>query len=54
IYYPFANEEEWSLAKFLALNFTQTQVAEFLKLPCFGTRVKPSFENADEMYGWLA
>lgn len=32
IYYPFADEGEWSLARFLALNMTKTQVTEFLKL----------------------
>ena len=70
IYYPFADEGEWSLAKFLASNLTKTQVAENLKLPwvcilrlrCFDshstvqfkTRPRPSFENMDRMYSWLA
>ena len=32
IYYPFADEGEWELAKFLALNLNKTQVSQFLKL----------------------
>ena len=31
-YYPFADKGEWELAKFLALNFMQTQMNHFLKL----------------------
>lgn len=33
MYYPFADEGEWSLAKFLVLNMNKTQVSEYLKLP---------------------
>ncbi|KAG6371059.1 hypothetical protein JVT61DRAFT_10596 [Boletus reticuloceps] len=54
IHYPFADEGEWSLAKFLALNMTKTQVARYLKLPWFKTRPKPSFGNSDKLFGWLA
>jgi len=32
IHYPFADEGEWELAKFLAMNLNKTQVSEFLKL----------------------
>jgi len=32
IHYPFADEGEWELAKFLATNLNKTQVSEFLKL----------------------
>ena len=30
--YPFADEEEWELGKFLATNLTQMKINEFLKL----------------------
>jgi len=32
VYYPFADEGEWELAKFLALNLNKTQISQFLKL----------------------
>ena len=32
IYYPFPNEGEWELAKFLVLNLTKSQISQFLKL----------------------
>ena len=32
VYYPFKDEGEWELAKFLALNLNKTQISEFLKL----------------------
>ena len=32
IHYPFADEGEWELVKFLALNLNKTQVSQFLKL----------------------
>ncbi|KAI6155715.1 hypothetical protein BKA82DRAFT_4326774 [Pisolithus tinctorius] len=54
LYYPFADEGEWELAKFLALNFTQSQMNQFLKLKWFETRVKPSFKSADQLLGWMA
>lgn len=31
-YYPFYDEGEWELGKFLVENFTQTQITKFLKL----------------------
>ncbi|KAG1825143.1 hypothetical protein EV424DRAFT_1280898, partial [Suillus variegatus] len=31
-YYPFHDEGEWELGKFLAENLTQTQIIKFLKL----------------------
>ena len=53
IYYPFADEGEWSLAKFLATNLTKTQVTEFLKLPwvrilrlhCFESHLTVQFKT---------
>jgi len=32
MYYPFPNEGEWELAKFLVLNLTKAQISQFLKL----------------------
>ena len=32
VYYPFKDEGEWELAKFLALNLNKMQISEFLKL----------------------
>ncbi|KAG1889891.1 hypothetical protein F4604DRAFT_1673420 [Suillus subluteus] len=32
MYYPFANREEWELAKFLSDNLNQGQITQFLKL----------------------
>ncbi|KAJ6454809.1 hypothetical protein C8R45DRAFT_1188877 [Mycena sanguinolenta] len=42
---PFADEEEWELAKWLIKNVGHNQAEAFLKLPIIGDRVKPSFEN---------
>ncbi|KAI6007529.1 hypothetical protein F5J12DRAFT_905461 [Pisolithus orientalis] len=59
-YYPTSgyiynrDEGEWELAKFLALNFTQSQMNQFLKLKWFKTQVKPSFKSADQLLGWMA
>ena len=70
LYYPFADEGEWDLAKFLA-TLTKAQVSSFLKLQwvrltvvyiyCinpylaqFNTRAKPSFRTADQLFGWLS
>ncbi|KAI5995777.1 hypothetical protein F5J12DRAFT_726019, partial [Pisolithus orientalis] len=33
VYYPFQSRAEWSLAKFLVENLTQTQIKRFLTLP---------------------
>ncbi|KAI6030783.1 hypothetical protein F5J12DRAFT_888594 [Pisolithus orientalis] len=49
-----ANEGEWELAKFLALNFTPSQMNQFLKLKWFKTWVKPSFKSEDQLLGWMA
>ncbi|KAF8181120.1 RNA ligase-domain-containing protein [Mycena galopus ATCC 62051] len=42
---PFADEEEWELAKWLIKNVGHNQAEAFLKLPIIGDRVKPSFNN---------
>ncbi|KAG6372042.1 hypothetical protein JVT61DRAFT_8748 [Boletus reticuloceps] len=53
-YYPFQDEGEWDLAKFLALNLTKSQISQFLKLKWFEQRPRPSFNTVDKLFGWLA
>ncbi|KAG1896381.1 uncharacterized protein F5891DRAFT_958756 [Suillus fuscotomentosus] len=52
-YYPFHDEAEWQLGKFLVENLTQTQIAKFLKLTWFDTRERPSFTSKDQLIGWM-
>ncbi|KAG1813400.1 hypothetical protein EV424DRAFT_1565654 [Suillus variegatus] len=52
-YYPFHDEAEWQLGKFLVENLTQTQIAKFLKLTWFNTRTRPSFTSKDQLIGWM-
>ncbi|KAG1814484.1 hypothetical protein EV424DRAFT_1630369 [Suillus variegatus] len=54
-YYPFHDEAEWQLGKFLVENLTQTQIAKFLKLTwvTFNTRARPSFTSKDQLIGWM-
>lgn len=52
-YYPFRSRGEWSLAKFLVENFTQTQINQFLTLPWFNDNTKPSFTSAEQLLGWV-
>ncbi|KAJ6580316.1 hypothetical protein B0H10DRAFT_2341498 [Mycena sp. CBHHK59/15] len=42
---PFADEEEWELAKWLIKNVGHNQTEVFLKLPIIADRVQPSFDN---------
>ncbi|KAJ7646307.1 hypothetical protein DFH06DRAFT_1270854 [Mycena polygramma] len=42
---PYADEEEWELAKWLIKNVGHNQTESFLKLPIVTERVKPSFES---------
>ncbi|KAJ6563196.1 hypothetical protein B0H10DRAFT_1753844, partial [Mycena sp. CBHHK59/15] len=42
---PFADEEEWELAKWLIKNVGHNQTEAFLKLPIIADRVQPSFDN---------
>ncbi|KAK7059284.1 hypothetical protein R3P38DRAFT_3303354 [Favolaschia claudopus] len=42
---PFADEEEWELAKWLIKNVGHNAAEAFLKLPIVTDRVKPSFDN---------
>ncbi|KAJ6470800.1 hypothetical protein C8R47DRAFT_988514, partial [Mycena vitilis] len=42
---PFADEEEWQLAKWLIKNVGHNKTESFLKLPIITDRVKPSFDK---------
>ncbi|KAJ7129656.1 hypothetical protein C8R44DRAFT_830103 [Mycena epipterygia] len=42
---PFADEEEWELAKWLIKNVGHNQTEAFLKLPIVTDRVRPSFDK---------
>ncbi|KAJ6559359.1 hypothetical protein DFH09DRAFT_921717 [Mycena vulgaris] len=42
---PFADEEEWELAKWLIKNVGHNQTEAFLKLPIVTDRVQPSFDK---------
>ncbi|KAG1782276.1 hypothetical protein EV702DRAFT_960317 [Suillus placidus] len=50
LYYPFANREEWELAKFLIDNLNQGQITRFLKLLWVKTRKPPSYAFAHHMF----
>ncbi|KAG1892914.1 uncharacterized protein F5891DRAFT_1131436 [Suillus fuscotomentosus] len=52
MYYPFHDEGEWELAKFLVENLTQAQIDKFLKLKWFHTRPKPSFTSKEQLLDW--
>ncbi|KAG1905852.1 uncharacterized protein F5891DRAFT_975993 [Suillus fuscotomentosus] len=52
-YYPFHDEGEWELARFLVENLTQTQIDKFLKLKWFHTRPRPSFTSKDQLRDWI-
>ncbi|KAG1759043.1 hypothetical protein EDD22DRAFT_981216 [Suillus occidentalis] len=52
-HYPFQDEGEWELGKFLVENLTQTQMIKFLKLKWFDTRERPSFTTKDQLLGWM-
>ncbi|KAG1726381.1 hypothetical protein EDB19DRAFT_1897642 [Suillus lakei] len=54
-YYPFQDEGEWQLGKFLVENLTQTQISKFLKLTwvTFDTHARPSFTSKDQLIGWM-
>ncbi|KAG1893228.1 uncharacterized protein F5891DRAFT_1131356 [Suillus fuscotomentosus] len=52
-WYPFDGPGEWSLAKFLVENLSQTQIEQFLKLEWFKTRERPQFKSKDELFYYL-
>ncbi|KAH7916830.1 hypothetical protein BV22DRAFT_973647, partial [Leucogyrophana mollusca] len=53
-YYPFNDEDEWQLAKFLCETMTQAQIKRFLRLEIFKKREPPpSFNTVDQLYGYM-
>ncbi|KAG1718386.1 hypothetical protein EDD22DRAFT_983580 [Suillus occidentalis] len=52
-YYPFQDEGEWELGRFLVENLTQTQIDRFLRLKWFHTRPRPSFTSKDQLLDWI-
>ncbi|KAG2148850.1 hypothetical protein DEU56DRAFT_909164 [Suillus clintonianus] len=52
-YYPFHDEGEWELGKFLVENLTQTQITKFLKLIWFNNHARPSFTTKDKLLDWM-
>ncbi|KAG2738577.1 hypothetical protein P692DRAFT_201873865 [Suillus brevipes Sb2] len=54
-HYPFHDEGEWELGKFLVENLTQTQMTKFLKLKWFDcpNRARPSFTTKDCLLDWV-
>ncbi|KAG0705855.1 hypothetical protein DFH29DRAFT_980756 [Suillus ampliporus] len=53
VWYPFDGLGEWSLAKFLVENLSQTQIDKFLKLDWFQTRERPQFKSKDELFFFM-
>ncbi|KAG2048335.1 hypothetical protein BDR06DRAFT_984837 [Suillus hirtellus] len=52
-YYPFHDEGEWELGKFLVENLTQMQITKFLKLKWFNDHTRPSFTTKDKLLDWM-
>ncbi|KAG1718445.1 hypothetical protein EDB19DRAFT_1931191 [Suillus lakei] len=52
-YYPFHDEGEWELGKFLVENLTQMQITKFLKLKWFNTHARLSFTMKDKLLDWM-
>ncbi|KAG1885398.1 hypothetical protein F4604DRAFT_1918092 [Suillus subluteus] len=52
-YYPFHDEGEWELGKFLVENLTQMQITKFLKLRWFDNHARPSFTMKDRLLDWM-
>ncbi|KAG2139295.1 hypothetical protein DEU56DRAFT_944221 [Suillus clintonianus] len=53
VWYPFDGLGEWSLAKFLVENLSQTQIDKFLKLDWFQMRERPQFKTKDELFFYM-
>ncbi|KAG2336694.1 hypothetical protein BDR05DRAFT_953157 [Suillus weaverae] len=51
VWYPFDGPGEWSLAKFLVENLSQTQIDKFLKLDWM--RERPQFKSKDELFFYM-
>jgi hypothetical protein len=52
-YYPFADQGEWELGKYLCETLNRGQITRFLKLEWFKTRDKPVFKSVDELFSWV-
>ncbi|KAG1816509.1 uncharacterized protein BJ212DRAFT_1271648 [Suillus subaureus] len=58
-YYPFHDEGEWELGKFLVENLTQTQITKFLKLKWvmrnndLSYYARPSFTTKNHLLDWM-
>ncbi|KAG2060442.1 hypothetical protein BDR06DRAFT_871945, partial [Suillus hirtellus] len=68
-YYPFQDEGEWELGKFLVENLTQAQITKFFEiemgkynhLSCrhksdcqqFNNHARPSFTTKDKLLDWM-
>ncbi|KAG1860754.1 hypothetical protein F4604DRAFT_1588345 [Suillus subluteus] len=52
IWYPFDRPGEWSLAKFLVENLSQTQIDKFLKLD-WVCLIRPQFKSKDELFFYM-
>ncbi|KAG1897870.1 uncharacterized protein F5891DRAFT_1129793 [Suillus fuscotomentosus] len=55
-FYPFQDQAEFELGKFLCERFTQSDIDRFLKLEwvCLVRRAKPSFGSKDRLLAWMA
>ncbi|KAG2355692.1 hypothetical protein BDR07DRAFT_1453684 [Suillus spraguei] len=55
MYYPFADREEWELAKFLSENLNQGQITRFLKLLWVKstTQKAPAYTSAQQMFTFI-
>ncbi|KAG1720320.1 hypothetical protein EDD22DRAFT_962866 [Suillus occidentalis] len=55
VYYPFADREEWELAKFLSDNLNQGQITRFLKLLWVQSQARkaPAYTSAQQMFTFM-
>ncbi|KAH7903383.1 hypothetical protein BJ138DRAFT_1138745 [Hygrophoropsis aurantiaca] len=53
-FYPYNDDNEWELAKFLCETMTQADIKRFLQLGSFKNRdPPPSFRTVDQLYGYM-
>ncbi|KAG2149014.1 uncharacterized protein EDB93DRAFT_1240381 [Suillus bovinus] len=53
LFYPFQDQAEFELGKFLCERFTQSDIDRFLKLE-WVRQAKPSFGSKDQLLAWMA
>ncbi|KAG1868634.1 hypothetical protein F4604DRAFT_1584510 [Suillus subluteus] len=53
VYYPFADRDEWELAKFLSDNLNQGQMTRFLKLSWVKARKPPAYKSAPQLLTFM-